>query len=57
MISVAKWLEAVLPDLINAGLDLLIDGECGLWQLSRSGARYRAGLALQAAGWDGARMT
>ena len=37
-LSVGKWLEVVLPDLINAGLDLLIDGECGLWQLSSSGA-------------------
>ena len=35
-LSVGKWLEAVLPDLINVGLDLLIDGECGLWQLSSS---------------------
>ena len=54
MLSVGKWLEAMLPDLINVGLDLLIDGECGLWQLSRCGAHSRAGLALQAAAWDGA---
>jgi dTDP-4-dehydrorhamnose reductase len=38
MLPVGKWLEVVLPDLVNAGLDLLIDGECGLWQLSSSGA-------------------
>jgi dTDP-4-dehydrorhamnose reductase len=37
-LSVGKWLETALPDLINVGLDLLIDGECGLWQLSSSGA-------------------
>lgn len=44
-LSVGKWLEAALPDLINMGLDLLIDGEYGLWQLSGSGAPSRAGLA------------
>lgn len=38
MLSVGKWLEVVLPNLVNAGLDLLIDGESGLWQLSGSGA-------------------
>jgi dTDP-4-dehydrorhamnose reductase len=53
VLSVGKWLEAVLPDLIDVGLDLLIDGECGLWQLSRAGGHSRAGLALRAAGRDG----
>jgi dTDP-4-dehydrorhamnose reductase len=55
-LSVGKWLEAALPDLINVGLDLLIDGECGLWQLSGSGARSWTGLArskARAAGADG----
>jgi dTDP-4-dehydrorhamnose reductase len=27
-----------LPDLVHASLDLLIDGECGLWHLANDGA-------------------
>jgi dTDP-4-dehydrorhamnose reductase len=27
-----------VPDLVNVSLDLLIDGECGLWHLANSGA-------------------
>jgi dTDP-4-dehydrorhamnose reductase len=38
-----RRLKIVLPDLINAGLDLLIDGECGLWQLSSPGAERAPG--------------
>lgn len=34
-----------VPDLVNATLDLLIDGECGLWHLANSGAISWADLA------------
>jgi dTDP-4-dehydrorhamnose reductase len=44
-LSVGKGLATVLPDLINVGLDLLIDGERGLWELSNSSAESRAGTA------------
>jgi dTDP-4-dehydrorhamnose reductase len=48
-----------VPDLVNAALDLLIDGEYGIWHLANSGvmtwaefARIVAGLA----GYDAARI-
>ncbi len=34
-----------VPDLVNASLDLLIDGECGLWHLANPGAMAWAELA------------
>lgn len=34
-----------VPDLVNTTLDLLIDGECGLWHLANSGAIAWAELA------------
>lgn len=34
-----------VPDLVNASLDLLIDGECGLWHLANPGAIAWADLA------------
>ncbi len=38
-----------LPDLVNAGLDLLVDGERGVWHLSNAGAVSWAELASLAA--------
>lgn len=38
-----------VPDLVNATLDLLIDGECGLWHLANDGAVSWAELARQVA--------
>ncbi len=38
-----------VPDLVNASLDLLIDGENGLWHLANLGAIAWADLAKQAA--------
>lgn len=38
-----------VPDLVNASLDLLIDGECGLWHLANPGAIAWAELARFAA--------
>jgi dTDP-4-dehydrorhamnose reductase len=38
-----------VPDLVNASLDLLIDGERGVWHLANSGAVTWAELAQQAA--------
>jgi dTDP-4-dehydrorhamnose reductase len=38
-----------VPDLVNAALDLLIDGERGLWHLSNAGATTWAELARAAA--------
>ncbi|HWI14957.1 MAG TPA: sugar nucleotide-binding protein, partial [Burkholderiales bacterium] len=38
-----------LPDLVNASLDLLIDGAGGLWHLSNTGAVSWADFALGAA--------
>ncbi|MEN3343211.1 MAG: dTDP-4-dehydrorhamnose reductase [Actinomycetota bacterium] len=46
-----------VPDLVNAALDLLIDGECGLWHLANGGATTWASfarMAADAAGLDGA---
>lgn len=34
-----------IPDLVNATLDLLIDGECGIWHLANTGATSWADLA------------
>jgi dTDP-4-dehydrorhamnose reductase len=44
-----------VPDLVNASLDLLIDGESGLWHLANSGASSWADLArfvAKKAGFD-----
>jgi dTDP-4-dehydrorhamnose reductase len=44
-----------VPDLVNASLDLLIDGECGLWHLANPGAIAWSELArwtAQLAGLD-----
>jgi dTDP-4-dehydrorhamnose reductase len=38
-----------VPDLVHATLDLLIDGECGIWHLANSGAMAWAELARFAA--------
>jgi dTDP-4-dehydrorhamnose reductase len=38
-----------VPDLVNASLDLLIDGECGLWHLANPGAIAWADLARHTA--------
>ncbi|MCA1995361.1 MAG: SDR family oxidoreductase, partial [Coleofasciculus sp. S288] len=38
-----------VPDLVNASLDLLIDGECGLWHLANNSAIAWAELARMAA--------
>ncbi|HEY9737986.1 MAG TPA: family 1 glycosylhydrolase, partial [Trichocoleus sp.] len=38
-----------VPDLVNATLDLLIDGECGLWHLANAGAISWADLAQEVA--------
>ena len=38
-----------VPDLVNAALDLLIDGEHGIWHLANVGATSWAGLAQRAA--------
>ncbi|GAC1395595.1 MAG: hypothetical protein NVSMB65_14670 [Chloroflexota bacterium] len=38
-----------LPDLVHTSLDLLIDGESGLWQLANAGQTTWADLARQAA--------
>jgi dTDP-4-dehydrorhamnose reductase len=44
-----------VPDLVHASLDLLIDGECGIWHLANPGAIAWADLArhtAQLAGLD-----
>ena len=38
-----------VPDLVHAALDLLIDGERGIWHLANAGAISWAGLAREAA--------
>ncbi|PWC34980.1 family 1 glycosylhydrolase [Azospirillum sp. TSO22-1] len=38
-----------VPDLVNTALDLLIDGERGVWHLANAGAVTWAGLAREAA--------
>jgi len=38
-----------VPDLVHASLDLLIDGECGLWHLANPGAIAWVDLARQTA--------
>ena len=38
-----------VPDLVNTALDLLIDGERGLWHLASRGETTWAGLAQDAA--------
>lgn len=42
-----------VPDLVNASLDLLIDGECGLWHLANNSAIAWAELARLAASMAG----
>ena len=45
-----QWVSPTyVPDLVNASLDLLIDGESGLWHLANRGAVSWAGLAQMAA--------
>ena len=52
-----QWISPTyVPDLVRASLDLLIDGERGLWHLANRGAVSWAGLARMAAevaGLDG----
>jgi dTDP-4-dehydrorhamnose reductase len=43
-----------VPDLVHATLDLLLDGERGIWHLANEGEVSWHGLALRAA--DGARL-
>ncbi|HEY8048164.1 MAG TPA: family 1 glycosylhydrolase [Ramlibacter sp.] len=38
-----------VPDLVNAALDLLVDGECGIWHLANCGAVSWADFARMAA--------
>jgi dTDP-4-dehydrorhamnose reductase len=48
-----------VPDLVHATLDLLIDGECGIWHLANSGAMAWAELArftATLAGLDASRV-
>jgi dTDP-4-dehydrorhamnose reductase len=42
-----------VPDLVNATLDLLIDGASGIWHLANQGATTWAGFAQQAANMRG----
>lgn len=42
-----------VPDLVSASLDLLIDGERGIWHLANPGAITWADLAVRAAGLAG----
>src|SRR3954463_6234441 len=42
-----------VPDLVDASLDLLIDGEHGIWHLANTGEVTWAELARRAAGWFG----
>ncbi|HVE52991.1 MAG TPA: sugar nucleotide-binding protein [Ramlibacter sp.] len=45
-----QWISPTyLPDLVGATLDLLVDGEDGLWHLANRGVVSWAGLALMAA--------
>jgi dTDP-4-dehydrorhamnose reductase len=48
-----------VPDLVHAALDLLVDGESGIWHLANSGGTSWADLAAQAAklaGVDASRL-
>ncbi len=48
-----------VPDLVNASLDLLIDGECGVWHLANTGAvtwSEFARIAARAAGLSSQRI-
>ena len=45
-----------VPDLVNATLDLLIDGECGLWHLANGGAVTWFELARMAVERSGGRL-
>ena len=38
-----------VPDLVHASLDLLVDGECGIWHLANEGVISWAGLAFETA--------
>jgi dTDP-4-dehydrorhamnose reductase len=42
-----------VPDLVHASLDLLVDGECGIWHLASAGAVTWADLARRAAEYAG----
>jgi dTDP-4-dehydrorhamnose reductase len=42
-----------VPDLVNAALDLLIDGECGVWHLANPGALSWSDFARMIAGEAG----
>jgi dTDP-4-dehydrorhamnose reductase len=42
-----------VPDLVHATLDVLIDGECGIWHLANSGALTWEDFALEVAGRAG----
>ena len=42
-----------VPDLVHASLDLLIDGECGLWHIANQGAASWSHLARTAAAMAG----
>lgn len=46
-----------VPDLVHASLDLLIDGETGVWHLANKGAVTWAELAAAAAGMSGIDVT
>ncbi|MCC5627302.1 sugar nucleotide-binding protein [Nostoc sphaeroides CHAB 2801] len=46
-----------VPDLVNVSLDLLIDGECGLWHLANKSAIAWADLARLAAKQAGVSVT
>lgn len=46
-----------VPDLVQASLDLLIDGECGLWHLANPGALSWVELAREAANIAGLETT
>ena len=45
----ARVSPTYLPDFVHAALDLLIDGEAGLWHLANDGAATRAEFAARAA--------
>jgi dTDP-4-dehydrorhamnose reductase len=53
-----QWVSPTyVPDLVHGSLDLLIDGECGIWHLANRGAVSWSGLACmvaEAAGLDSA---
>jgi dTDP-4-dehydrorhamnose reductase len=49
-----QWISPTYaPDLLHAALDLLIDGECGIWHLANRGAVSKSNLAQLAAAMAG----